>query len=1451
MSPTASRPTAIQKSRPTHVDVPGLSASIDMLLSDPHDTCMGTDRCEWLSGLRSRGSLSVRGFWFVGFLAWGFLGCTEDEGRFLLRLVAADDGVVLDGFLTVRIRDGERTLRAANLRQLSPEFSETLLAVPYGDDLVAEAEVRARNFLNAPVRFRGQSEPFDFEFGTERTVTVVLSAVQEDADAGPAPPDLSQARYIRAPWGAANAVDGGARIEIPAGVVGFDSSLLVFDGPRVDAPTSSGRLAQQLARIAGPPPGEPLIWRLPGVADGPARLYVSILDAEGRLSDANPDIPGLQAGLVRSTEWIASFGAKVPGSSFENPHSVRVAPVSSPAPEPDVSAEEPRAEDYASLASASAALRVRGARRWRRLSERSRPGTRVSSASAYDPRRGVFLLFGGSSLELATANNELWALDEAGWTLVDAGTGPTPRFDASMTYMGSLEASVLFGGVEGDDQPADPELWAWDGSGWRLLPSGGALPESRWNHALGFDPDRGALLLFGGCVSDCKQPNADLFEWTDGTWRRLDITGPSPRFEASWVHDPDLGVMLLVGGFDGGGTGNAEVWAFNGDAWSLLDDGANGPIRIDGTVVRNPETGEIWAASAEVRGLRPWSFDATSGTGWRELERSEETPPNRGSPAMGFHRRRGAAVLFGGAPFEIGEADPRTWSLTSDGWRVLDRPPAQESPSLFAPASSYDPELRRIVVFGGLTSTGDLSRETYALSGNGVARYPNHDGPKPEARFTAAMAYDPTRREHILYGGRLSTGELAGDTWAFSALTGQWRLVASVDEGPGRRAEPRMVLDPRPTTSGILMFGGTLGTDATETWVFRSGGWELLPTSEEADRPPGRFGHALVYRAPCSGCDPANRGPTLIGGSRDGQFLRDQWVWTGDRWRQVDTESPSRVDMVVAHDPVSDELRAYGGLSESGAQLETFRWDGDGPWTTARILSDSPPARRGAFGGYFPPLQALLVAGGVDVTENGPELTFRKDVWSLTGDFWTQREFGKRPLCLHGVARDPRSNEVLMYGGNRRSVSTQGFQSTWQWGPAGWSEIPTLGLAVPAVRPVVVPLASHGEFLMLGNAALSALVFSQGTWDITSVPFPFVGSAGVFDEGRGRAVVHGGLDSERDFATSSRTFIFSGSEPVPGASGGPPRFQHAMAYDGARNRTILHGGYITRRDDGQFEDRSPETWILDGETWSLQTTEGPGPLAGHRMAFDPARERVLLMGGSTPQNTLSNSLWEWGAGGWTRVHTVGAAPGGRSDFAFFYDAGRRGVVVDGGLVSGLNCVDETWILPSDTDDRPVLHFSVAFGESGLDPNDIRSFVFQSSSGGFGSVARAPGETERVSGVAVDVWDAWSATWLEVGHNDSEVSNPEPFEIEMNDPVRLRRAISGGRIEFRMRPRGSLANGDEAPEIFVRDLRLRVRAEVDGSLDARCGDGRRDLFLGEACDGTTDCTPQCSRELPGM
>lgn len=441
-----------------------------------------------------------------------------------------------------------------------------------------------------------------------------------------------------------------------------------------------------------------------------------------------------------------------------------------------------------------------------------------------------------------------------------------------------------------------------------------------------------------------------------------------------------------------------------------------------------------------------------------------------------------------------------------------------------------------------------------------------------------------------------------------------------------------------------------------------------------------------------------------------------------------------------------------------------------------------------------------------------------------------------------------------MYGGNRRSAITQGFQSTWRWDAAGWTRVPTVGVAPPALVPVVVPVGAPGEFLMLGNAGLGSSLYANAVWTTQTRNFPFLRAAGAYDRSAGLAIVHGGLridDPNDRIEVSSRTFRFDDGSASSGPSGGPPRFFHAMTYDAARDATVLHGGFSTRRmsgDAGIFEDRSPETWILREGDWSLETSGGPGPLAQHEMAYDPDRERVVLMGGTTPQSTLSGEVWEYGPDGWRRLSVVGARPGGRAEFAFFWDARRRGLILDGGVVSDLACLDETWLLPSDAERRPVLRFSVAFGASGLNPDDVRSLSIRASAGGSGAVAGEPNETRSLSGVAVDLWDAWRGAWLEVGNHTAEASAPERIEIEIDDPARLRRAISRGRLELRLRPRGRWANSDAAPELTVQDLRLRFRADVDGSLEARCGDGRRDLFLGEACDGTEGCTDQCRKRL---
>src|SRR5262245_11281982 len=66
-----------------------------------------------------------------------------------------------------------------------------------------------------------------------------------------------------------------------------------------------------------------------------------------------------------------------------------------------------------------------------------------------------------------------------------------------------------------------------------------------------------------------------------------------------------------------------------------------------------------------------------------------------------------------------------------------------------------------------------------------------------------------------------------------------------------------------------------------------------------------------------------------------------------------------------------------------------------------------------------------------------------------------------------------------------------------------------------------------------------------------------------------------------------------------------------MAYDSARHRLVLFGGYSARLGESRLGD----TWEWDGDIWRRVSTTGPSPRAGHAMAYDSARGRVVLFGG--------------------------------------------------------------------------------------------------------------------------------------------------------------------------------------------------------------------------------------------
>ncbi len=128
---------------------------------------------------------------------------------------------------------------------------------------------------------------------------------------------------------------------------------------------------------------------------------------------------------------------------------------------------------------------------------------------------------------------------------------------------------------------------------------------------------------------------------------------------------------------------------------------------------------------------------------------------------------------------------------------------------------------------------------------------------------------------------------------------------------------------------------------------------------------------------------------------------------------------------------------------------------------------------------------------------------------------------------------------------------------------------------------------------------------------------------------------------------------------APAARRGAP-----MAYDTARGRAVLFGGSFNN------VDLPGETWEWDGSTWRL--TGGAGPFArhGHAMAYDAARGETILFGGLTNVDcgegagAYCDDTWAWDGSEWRVLATTG--PSGREGHAMAFDPIRHRVVLFGG-----------------------------------------------------------------------------------------------------------------------------------------------------------------------------------------
>src|SRR5262249_3728655 len=131
------------------------------------------------------------------------------------------------------------------------------------------------------------------------------------------------------------------------------------------------------------------------------------------------------------------------------------------------------------------------------------------------------------------------------------------------------------------------------------------------------------------------------------------------------------------------------------------------------------------------------------------------------------------------------------------------------------------------------------------------------------------------------------------------------------------------------------------------------------------------------------------------------------------------------------------------------------------------------------------------------------------------------------------------------------------------------------------------------------------------------------------------------------------------------ATSPPKREKHAMAFDAARGKVVLFGGSSSFATSQDLSD----TWTWDGATWTqaAPSTSPPGR-AYHAMVYDPVQRKVVLFGGSSSSNdfvSLLGDTWTWDGSAWTKA-APSASPPARAAHAMAYDRARSQIVLFGG-----------------------------------------------------------------------------------------------------------------------------------------------------------------------------------------
>lgn len=215
------------------------------------------------------------------------------------------------------------------------------------------------------------------------------------------------------------------------------------------------------------------------------------------------------------------------------------------------------------------------------------PAGRYCGCASYDPARNVVVLAGGRDFSPEiTLDPETWELDleSREWTRIETTTTPIGGLGCNMTYVDG--ATHWFGGANAQaalgPRGSDGKTWRYDAGAaeWAELSIDG--PSPRYDAHFVHESEE-SVLLFGGALNAGEGMNGDVWRFDGTTWALVTDNGAGPEGRrVAWVV-PSPGGFIVAGGFDADMNTLGDMWRWNDGAWSELSEGA--PERVAFTAV--------------------------------------------------------------------------------------------------------------------------------------------------------------------------------------------------------------------------------------------------------------------------------------------------------------------------------------------------------------------------------------------------------------------------------------------------------------------------------------------------------------------------------------------------------------------------------------------------------------------------------------------------------------------------------------------------------------------------------------------------------------------------------------------------------------------------------------------------------------------------------------------------